>query len=264
MEDEKLSRDFKEEALKALKGQYLEAMFAAIIATLLGVQTMATNFFPASMKEKKFEDLIPFEVPRELVGTVVVFVLIALIGFSLISFIINTGYAKYNYDLVNSKSPSIGVLFKYFKHAKNSIVANFYVFIIVFLWTLFLIIPGVVAAFSYAMVPFILAENPDLAPVEVLELSKKMMKGNRWRYFWLALSFIGWIIVCAFTFGIGYIFLAPYVSATQACFYKEISKKYEENLNRNKSNVRPLTEEDILFNKKDEDAISFNGDDFRI
>ena len=75
------------------------------------------------------EDLIPFEVPRELVGTVVVFVLIALIGFSLISFIINTGYAKYNYDLVNSKSPSIGVLFKYFKHAKNSIVANFYVFI---------------------------------------------------------------------------------------------------------------------------------------
>ena len=67
-----------------------------------------------------------------------------------------------------------------------------------------------------------------------------------------------------FGIGIGYIFLAPYVSATQACFYKEISKKYEENLNRNKSNVRPLTEEDILFNKKSEDKIYFNGDDFRI
>ncbi len=261
MEDEKLSRDFKEEALKALKGQYLEAMFVAIIATLLGVQTMASNFITTTIKGKDFSELIPFEVPREFVGPVVVFAFIALICFSLISFIISTGYAKYNCDLISSKTPSMGLLFKYFRHAKNSIVANFYVAIIVFLWTLVFIIPGLVASFSYAMVPYILAENPNLEPVEVLDLSKKMMKGNKWRYFWLVLSFIGWIIVCAFTFGIGYIFLAPYVSATQACFYKEISKKYDDNLNRNKDNSKILSEEDILYSRKESEQVNYFSDD---
>ncbi len=261
MDLSKTTTDLKEEALKALKGEYLEALFISIVVALLSTPMLAFYFIPANIKDKKLSDLLPFEVPHEFVGPVIVLIFVAIIGFCLVSVIVSTGYAKYNLDLINSGSPSMGVIFKYFKYGKKSIVAYFYVFIIVFLGTLLFVIPGIIAAFSYAMVPYILAENPDLAPEKALELSKDMMKGNKSNYLWLLLSFIGWIILCAFTYGIGFIFLAPYIYATNACFYREISKRYEEDLNRNKSNNKNLNEEDILYSKKNNEEVNYFSDD---
>ncbi len=261
MDLSKTITDLKEEALKALKGEYLESLFIFIVVALLSAPMLAFYFIPANIKDKKLSDLLPFEVPREFAGPVIVLIFVVIIGFCLTSVIISTGYVKYNLDLINSRSPSMGVVFKYFRYGKKTIVAYFYVFIIVFLWSLLFVIPGIIAAFSYAMVPYILAENPNLAPEKALELSKKMMKGNKSNYLLLLLSFIGWIILCVFTYGIGCIFLAPYVSATQTCFYLEISKKYEEDLNINKYNNKNLNEEDILYSKKDNEEVNYFSDD---
>ena len=123
----------------------------------------------------------------------------------------------------------------------------------IFLWTLLFIIPGIIKAYSYAMVPYILAENPNLSTKEALDLSKKMMYGNKGRLFCLQISFIGWMILCALTLGIGYIFLAPYQKASEAYFYKDISTNYWNYLNRPKpledKDDNLLTVDDIL-NKK--------------
>ena len=88
--------------------------------------------------------------------------------------------------------------------------------------TLF-IIPGIVATYSYAMTEFILAEHPELTASEAIAQSKEMMTGNRWRLFCLHISFIGWDILCAFTLGIGNLWLRPYKQAANAAFYREIS-----------------------------------------
>lgn len=85
------------------------------------------------------------------------------------------------------------------------------------------VIPGIILGYSYRMVPFILAENPDMDATEVLKLSRSMMSGNKWKAFVLDLSFIGWILLSIVTCGLLAIFYTnPYMYATDAALYKAI------------------------------------------
>ena len=101
--------------------------------------------------------------------------------------------------------------------------------VLIFLWTLLFIIPGIVKAFAYSMTPFILDENPELTPVEAIHRSRMMMKGHKFDLFWLYLSFIGWGILCLFTAGIGFLWLVPYVQTAEAAFYEEVKADYDVN-----------------------------------
>ena len=92
-----------------------------------------------------------------------------------------------------------------------------------FLWSLLFVIPGIVKAYSYAMTYFIAKENPDLTAEQAILASMKMMSGNKMKLFLLDLSFIGWIILSIFTFGIGFIFVAPYMANARAAFYEELA-----------------------------------------
>lgn len=90
-----------------------------------------------------------------------------------------------------------------------------------FLWTLCLIIPGIVKSFEYKMIAYILAENPQISRKRAFELSRQMMDGQKWDAFVLDLSFIGWNILSIITFGIvGVLYVNPYMNATWAEFYK--------------------------------------------
>jgi uncharacterized membrane protein len=93
---------------------------------------------------------------------------------------------------------------------------------------LLFIFPGIYAAYGYAMTPYILAENPEMTANEAITKSKELMNGNRWRLFCLELSFIGWSLLCIlFTLGIGVFWLKPYMEASFAAFYREITvEKY--------------------------------------
>ncbi|MBM7613944.1 DUF975 family protein [Alkaliphilus hydrothermalis] len=89
----------------------------------------------------------------------------------------------------------------------------------ILLWTLLLIFPGIIKYYAYRMVPYILAENPQLCHERALEISDNMTMGQKFNMFVLDLSFIGWYILGALTFGIGSIFIMPYVNATFAELY---------------------------------------------
>ena len=105
----------------------------------------------------------------------------------------------------------------------------FLMYLFVFLWTLLLIIPGIIKCFSYAMTPFILEENPELSANEAIDRSRAMMKGHKFDLFWLFLSFIGWIILAAIPFGIGFLWLTPYMETSVAAFYEDVKADYEVN-----------------------------------
>ena len=94
------------------------------------------------------------------------------------------------------------------------------------LWSLLLVIPGIVKAYEYRMMPYILAENPNMDPDEVFTLSKQMMNGEKWNAFILDLSFILWHIAAIFTFFLLEIFwIAPYVAMTNAYLYEALKRK---------------------------------------
>lgn len=102
-------------------------------------------------------------------------------------------------------------------------------YVLVFLWSLLFIIPGIIKSFSYAMTPFIVDENPELSPSEAIHRSRMMMKGHKFDLFWLWLSFIGWAILSLFTMGIGQFWLLPYMYTATSAFYQEVKADYEQN-----------------------------------
>ena len=96
-----------------------------------------------------------------------------------------------------------------------------------FLWALLLIIPGIMKAFSYALTPYILLDEPELTARQAITRSCEIMQGRRWKLFCLYLSFIGWGILSLLTFGIGFLWLAPYMNASIAAFYEDARAEYE-------------------------------------
>lgn len=98
-----------------------------------------------------------------------------------------------------------------------------------FLWTLLLIIPGIIKAYEYRMVPYLLADCPELSREEIFSLSKDMMYGSKWSAFVLDLSFIGWGLLNAITLGlVGIFYSNPYKNATDAELYLELKRQYRQ------------------------------------
>ena len=103
---------------------------------------------------------------------------------------------------------------------KNTIITMFMKGLFQTLWTLLFIIPGIIKAYEYRMIPYILSENPEISRKRAFEISKQMMKGNKWNTFVLDLSFLGWQILSGLTIGIlGIFYVNPYVQGTNAELY---------------------------------------------
>lgn len=108
------------------------------------------------------------------------------------------------------------------KNYLHKVLGMFLMTLFVALWSLLLIIPGLIKGYAYALTPFILEENPEMSAYDAIKYSEKMMMGHKWDLFILNLSFIGWFILCCFTFGIGFLWLAPYIQLAQCEFYEDI------------------------------------------
>lgn len=111
-----------------------------------------------------------------------------------------------------------------FDHSyKNVAKVLFYKELYVFLWTLVFVIPGIVKMYQYYMVPYLLAEHPDLEYKTALQMSRDMMEGNKWKTFVLGLSFLLWDFFGAVTLGVGWVlYVQPYRQLTFAALYCEL------------------------------------------
>ena len=116
----------------------------------------------------------------------------------------------------------VGDIFKGFNKMGKAIwlqiITNFFTA----LWTMLLIIPGIIKSYSYSMAFYILADNPELTAREALSKSKEIMNGHKFDLFVLHLSFIGWSLLTVITFGLVGIYVVPYMGATVANFYNSI------------------------------------------
>jgi len=134
--------------------------------------------------------------------------------------------------LVRNENPNIYKVFSIYKDGKNTlklIFASILQGILIFLWTLLLIIPGIIKSMSYSQMFFLLRDFPELTTLEAISESIKRMKGLKWKYFLMHLSFIGWGILCLFSIGIGFLWLIPYIGTTMAIFYNELIAPQENN-----------------------------------
>ncbi|KAB7671261.1 DUF975 family protein [Bacillus sp. B1-b2] len=138
---------------------------------------------------------------------------------------LTVGMAWFYISLVRAENPSISQVFTIYT-AGNTVWkvlgTTIMISIFTFLWSLLLLIPGIIKALAYSQSLNLLRDNSDLGVFEAITESRRRMKGYKWKYFLLNLSFIGWAILGILTLGIGYLWLSPYVAASNAAFYKNI------------------------------------------
>jgi uncharacterized membrane protein len=148
------------------------------------------------------------------------------------------GFVTYFLKLRRGKNPNIEEIFGGFKNFGAAFVLHILIGLFVLLWALLLVIPGIIAAIKYSMAYFILSDNPDIGAQEAINRSKAMMEGNKKQFFYLMLGFLGWVLGCVLTLGIGFLWLLPYVNMTLVNFYENLLKmKQEGNLERSMENV---------------------------
>lgn len=147
------------------------------------------------------------------------------------------GVAILSLRLVRGQDISVDMIFKGFDNFVNAMVTYLLMVLFVILWALLLVIPGIIAAFSYSMIFFILADNPGMAPREVLRTSKKMMDGYKLDLFVLYLKFFGLSLLCILTLFIGYLWLVPYMHVSLAAFYEDVKAKYNQGTVMNEINT---------------------------
>ena len=155
---------------------------------------------------------------------------LGLVGFLLSILVFNPLIVGcYRFFLQNSRGPAelneLGAGFR--GDWGNVVLVMFLKNLFLALWTMLFIIPGIVKAYAYRMVPYILKEHPELSGTQAITLSRRMMKGHKGDAFVLDLSFIGWILLSALTFGILHLFyVGPYIQATDAELYKAVANAY--------------------------------------
>lgn len=94
------------------------------------------------------------------------------------------------------------------------------------LWAILLVVPGIIKGLAYSMYPYVLRDEPELSVWQTLKKSEAIMKGYKGKLFLMYLSFVGWFILGAFTFGILYIWLTPYIMTSTVKFYDDVRRAY--------------------------------------
>lgn len=132
------------------------------------------------------------------------------------------GLVIFSLSLARNKKAKLEQIFEGFQDYSRAVEAYILLFAKVFVWTLLFIVPGVIAALSYAMTYYILVEDPKIGAMEAIKKSIRMMEGSKEKLFRLNLRFFGLGLLCILTLGIGFLWLIPYMHVTYAKFYEDI------------------------------------------
>lgn len=168
-----------------------------------------------------------------LVMSLIVFGIILVCGFipfvgSIASFVIAPAFSlalcMFFLKLTKGEEVSVVDVFAGFNKTGRALWLNILISVFTFLWSLLLVIPGIIKAYAYSMSFYVLADNPELTASEALAKSQSIMRGHKMDLFILELSFIGWYFVVGLTFGLAAIYVAPYMHATIANFYNSIKE----------------------------------------
>lgn len=227
--------ELKESAKTALKPYYWWGVLACFVAGLLGGGSGGSgisfgNGFNSSIRKQYTGGRIDAETLAvlKIVLVVAVFITIGVLVFSiLVSNVVYVGMLNFFLESrYRGESAGIGALFFGFAKGKygNIVKIMFLKGLYQGLWTLLLIIPGIVKSYEYYMVPYLLADDPTIDMQEAFRLSKKMMDGNKFSTFVLELSFMGWYFLGLLACCIGGIFVNPYYHATLTELYFKLKQ----------------------------------------
>ena len=207
-------------------------VLVALVLTMVsgGGSSASSSYTRRTSSDYGYGSMSSAELAGFVVGFMVVLLVVMVIGFAVSAFLLNplvVGAQRF-FVVSHYQKAELGELGYAFSNSYMNVVKTMFLkALYVFLWSLLLVIPGIIKGYEYRMIPYILAENPGIDTKEAFAMSKQMMYGNKWNAFVLDLSFLGWIILSVFTCGILAVFYVnPYIYMTDAELYvalKEIT-----------------------------------------
>lgn len=226
------TKEIRRQARAHLQGNWGLSIGVAVVACLLGGLLTGMSFIPEISYWKQLNFFHDRDLSQYVSGSweIVQGVRIEFKNgiFGLASFllggVLQLGYARFLLRQHDGKPTEFNDLFSQFDRFGTGFAQHFLRSLYTLLWSLLLIVPGIIAALSYAMTPFILEEHPELTANEAIRRSKELMRGHKTDLFILELTFIGWSLLCILTLNLGHIALNPYKNAAYAVFYREITK----------------------------------------
>ena len=228
-------KELKTRARSLFKMNYWKAVLAALLLSILagggsgafsGSSSGLSSMFSASASSASAQGISAVTPMAGLVlaGMITVFVLFAIaVGIAVDILLINpleVGIRRFFCRNLYEKAQIRELAYGFDHSYKNVIHVMFFRDLHTFLWSLLFIIPGIVKSYEYRMIPYLLAEYPDMPKDDAFAISKYMMTGNKWKTFVLDLSFILWILGSVFTMGLlGLFYGDPYMAQTGAVLY---------------------------------------------
>ena len=213
----------------AFKKNYVSAVVVALLMGIFGTVSGESSARRVSENSDIYSGNL-FNVGMItglLAGIATVVILIVLVAKVFVGNLLKMG--GYRFFILNQTAqPGIGTLLDGFRsgHYVNIVLTMFLRDLFTTLWSLLLVVPGIVKHYEYLMVPYIIAENPAMDYKEAFQISKQMMDGNKWDAFVLDLSFIGWFILEKISFGLaGLFFVRPYYETVFAELYEANKQK---------------------------------------
>ena len=237
------SATYKRIARGALRGHWLSAVAAGFFAVWLGAFTFSVlswfEYIVVLYVAAYFLESIP-----NFSSILLIVILVMSVFYFFIGGVIRLGYIDYNLALLDRRRATLSNLGHHLGSWWDVISTRIFRFCLMSLLYHLFIIPGIMARYSYAMVPYIIEEKPDFNLDDVFRASRLIMKGHRFELFRLRLSFLGWNILGILTLGLGLLFVIPYKNAAEAAFYNEISGRADAyyGRNRGKHEVRDTKE----------------------
>ena len=216
-------REMKERGKAAFKANYWPCV---LVALLMGLFTATATATYRTDSSTEFQYAVQSGDKAVIAALVGAFVLVAGIGLVIKIFLVNPiklGGVHFFTENIEAGPVPVGAIKAGFQNYGHNFVVLLLQDVYLTLWFLLLIVPGLIKAYSYRMVPYILAEHPEFSATEVITRSREMMNGHKWQAFKLDLSFLGWILLGALTLGLVNVFwTAPYMEGAQAALYLKL------------------------------------------
>lgn len=215
-------KELKTRAKAVLTNCYWSAFVVSLVIMFVGGGSSGGNSGGSSRvaRERFSSEYFSYFDFVLLFSIIAIVLLIIMVLRILLGYIIEVGGRKY---FLHAAENDVNMNYLGFGFKKgiyiNIIKAMLYRGVLIFLWTLLLIIPGIIKSYAYRMVPYILANNPEIGYSRAVELSNAMTEGHKFDIFVLDLSFIGWYLLGIIALFIGTWFVMPYENATNAELY---------------------------------------------
>jgi len=147
------------------------------------------------------------------------------IAINLMTLMLNVGFLLFCLNVSRGAEASPGNLLDTFGIFFKVFWLSFLSGLFIMLWSMLLVIPGIIATYRYSQALFILLDDPDKGAMQCIRESGEMMRGRKWELFVLDLSFLGWLILSAIPFVA--VYTLPYYQITKANFYRRVSGRME-------------------------------------